>query len=259
VISRTGRWLSAFVVAGVCLRGEVSAQPLWRPVGPPTHSETGQLISGNAAHTINLMSRGRAHVWLQWDDPTTELSMTVWRGDTLLGSSASIGSLAHYLHIDPAQASTLTVRVTERWRRGSGGYSIRIWQDERLKWFLDNAAGPLITVGQHITVVEAGARRVKFRITEIDPNRLVTIHDGGPREIPVTRVTSIQRGDSLLNGALIGFAAGSGFALSRLGDCEINCHGAFVPVLGAIGAGIGTLVDLMTRRTTLHTIANTPE
>jgi hypothetical protein len=75
------------------------------------------------------------------------------------------------------------------------------------------------------------------------------------REIPTTRVTRIQRGDSLRNGALVGFLAGAGLALNRLGDCGMNCYGAFVPVFGGIGTGIGILVDAARRGTTLHVVS----
>jgi len=109
-----------------------------------------------------------------------------------------------------------------------------------------------LKIGQEIMVVEGGGRPLKVSIAEIGPEKLVTIRDGHSREIPITRVTRIQRGDSLRNGALIGFLAGAGFALDRLGDCEMNCYGAFVPVLGGIGAGIGILIDATRRSTTLY-------
>jgi hypothetical protein len=51
---------------------------------------------------------------------------------------------------------------------------------------------------------------------------------------------------------------GAGIALNRLGSCEINCYGAFVPVLGGIGAGVGTLVDAMMRSTTLYVASDPP-
>ena len=124
--------------------------------------------------------------------------------------------------------------------------------DERLKWSLTGASGPSVMVGQDIMVVEEGRKPLKVRIVEIRPEGLVTMYKGQARQIPTTRVTQIQRGDSLKNGALIGFLVGTGFALNRLGSCEINCYGAFVPVLGGMGAGIGSLVDAMKRSTTLY-------
>lgn len=124
--------------------------------------------------------------------------------------------------------------------------------DKRLKWSLAGASGPSVMVGQDIMVVEEGRKPLKVRIVEIRPEGLVTMYKGQARQIPTTRVTQIQRGDSLKNGALIGFLVGTGFALNRLGSCEINCYGAFVPVLGGMGAGIGTLVDAMKRSTTLY-------
>jgi hypothetical protein len=109
-------------------------------------------------------------------------------------------------------------------------------------------------VGQAIVVVEEGQRPLKVRIAEIGPDRVVTQSKERSREIATPRVIRIQRGDSLRNGALIGFLAGAGFALDRLGQCEINCYGAFVPVLGGIGAGVGTLVDALRRSATLYVV-----
>ena len=101
-------------------------------------------------------------------------------------------------------------------------------------------------------MVEDGGKPLKVRIVAIRPEALVTMYNGQARQIPTTRVTRIQRGDSLRNGALIGLLVGAGFALNRLESCEINCYGAFVPVLGGIAAGVGILVDAMKRSTTLY-------
>ena len=118
-----------------------------------------------------------------------------------------------------------------------------------------------LRVGQKINLVEDDGEPKKARIIEIAGDRVVvTITDRRRRtsqsgaavvEVPAERVTRVQRGDSLRNGALTGFLIGAGFALNRLGDCEINCYGAFVPVLGGLGAAIGTLVDVFKRSTTL--------
>jgi hypothetical protein len=112
-----------------------------------------------------------------------------------------------------------------------------------------------LRVGQDVWMVEDDGKPMKVRIAEIAPSRLVVMFEGQSLEIPTTRVTRIQRGDSLRNGALIGFLAGAGFALNRLGNCEMNCYGAFVPVLGGIGTGIGILVDAARRGTTLHVVS----
>jgi len=132
-----------------------------------------------------------------------------------------------------------------------------VWQpvgsgDEGLKWSLNGTDGPSLKVGEEILVVEDGEKPLKVRIVAIQPDGLVVSDKGQPRHIPVTRVGRIQRGDGLANGALVGFLAGAGLALNRLGSCEINCYVAFVPVLGGIGAGVGTLIDATKRRTTLY-------
>jgi hypothetical protein len=111
---------------------------------------------------------------------------------------------------------------------------------------------PSLAVGQSIRIVEDGGRPLKARVAEITRQRIVFEHEGQRREIRTTRVTRIQRGDSLRNGALYGLLFGSGFGLERLGSCQINCYAVFVPILGGIGAGIGTLVDALRRDTTVQ-------
>jgi hypothetical protein len=128
------------------------------------------------------------------------------------------------------------------------------WQDERPQRSQASTTGPSMRVGQKIAVVEDNGKPVRARVVEIRPDRIIILQNKRTREIPVTRIVRIERGDSLRNGALIGFASGAGFALDRLEGCEMNCYGAFVPVLGAIGAGVGTLVDALRRTTTLYVI-----
>lgn len=113
-----------------------------------------------------------------------------------------------------------------------------------------------VKVGHDVMVVEDGGAPVKVRIAEIQSEKLVIIQDGRSREIPTARVIKIERGDSLRNGALIGFLVGTGFAVNRLGDCQMNCYGVYVPILGGIGAGIGTLADALRRRTTLYVVSD---
>lgn len=115
-----------------------------------------------------------------------------------------------------------------------------------------SANEPSVTVGQSITIVENGGRPLKARIAEIAAEKIVLEHRGHRREIAITRLIRIQRGDSLRNGAMVGLMIGAGFGLERLGNCQINCYGVYVPILGGIGAGIGTLVDALRRDTTMH-------
>lgn len=112
---------------------------------------------------------------------------------------------------------------------------------------------PSLKVGQRVMLAADGSRPLKVTILEIGPDWLeVAPPNGPPRRIPAKRIAKIQRGDSVWDGALIGLATGAGFAGSRYTSCQINCYGAFVPVLGGIGAGIGALIDAMRRTTTLH-------
>jgi hypothetical protein len=115
-----------------------------------------------------------------------------------------------------------------------------------------SAGEPSVTVGQSITVVEDGGRPLKARIADMAPERIVLEYQGKRREIPTTSVTRITRGDSLRNGAFVGFLIGGSFGLERLGNCQMNCYGVYVPILAGLGAGIGTLVDALKRQTTLY-------
>ena len=112
---------------------------------------------------------------------------------------------------------------------------------------------PSLKVGQRVTLAADESRPLKVTIVEIGSDWLeVAPANGSPRRIPAEQIRGIHRGDSVWDGALIGLATGAGFAASRYESCQINCYGAFVPVLGGIGAGIGALVDAMRRTTTLH-------
>lgn len=63
---------------------------------------------------------------------------------------------------------------------------------------------------------------------------------------------SVQRSDSVLNGALIGagVAVGSGLVLCRLTEPWENCRDDIGPMLkiGALGAGIGIGIDALFRK-----------
>jgi hypothetical protein len=264
MISANRRWLGGFVVAIGCLPRVVNAQAVWQPVGPPSHTESGTIApreticSGGSPCQVTVWGKGSTHAWLEWSEAAAELKLTVWRDGTPIASSNPIGSLTHYLNVDLRRPEPLEFRITHARGPDPATYRLRIWQDTRLRWSLSGTDGPTVTVGQDIMVVEDGSKPVKERIAEIRPERLVTMDTGQAREISTARITRIHRGDNLRNGALIGLLTGAGIALNRLGSCEINCYGAFVPVFGGIGAGVGTLIDAMRRSTTLYVASNPP-
>ncbi len=70
------------------------------------------------------------------------------------------------------------------------------------------------------------------------------------RTADVTQITT-RRSDSVLNGALIGAGVGvaSGLVLCRLTEPWANCTDDVGPMLraGAIGAGVGIVIDLLIR------------
>jgi len=253
------RGLVAVVVLALLWPTGTSAQPVWGPVGMPTHSAIGRIgpsesscRDGTPCQIINLRARDHADAWLEWTDGSVALTMTAWRDGRLVASSRPVGPVAQYLHVDPGRPGPLEFHVTHAQGLAPVTYGLRIWQGEHLKWSLNGASGSSVTVGQGVLIAQDRSRPRKVRIAAIGPDRLVALDKGLPREIPTTWVTRIQRGDSLRNGALIGALAGAGFALDRLGHCEMNCYGAFVPVLGGIGAGIGTVVDALRRSTIVY-------
>lgn len=256
------RWLRGLVVVLLCPPGGVGAQPVWHPVGVPMKSVMGRLSpcettcrEGTPHHVIDLGAKGPVAAWLEWTEAAAELNLTAWRNGTLLASAAPIGSAIRFLHVDPGRPGPLEFRVTHGRGPDSVTYRLHVWQGERLRWSPAADGSPSVEVGQGVLIVEDDGEPMRVRIAAIAPSRLVTVYNGQSREIPTTRVTRIQRGDSLRNGALIGFLAGAGFALNRLGDCEMNCYSGFVPVLGGIGTGIGILVDAARRNTTLHVVS----
>ena len=106
--------------------------------------------------------------------------------------------------------------------------------------------------GDTVWVTDAQGREVKGRITSFARDSM-GIDGDGARTLRADDVRLVQtrRPDGLVNGTLIGFAVGAvgleaaNLALTSQGDCPGGCQAAIVLFGGAIGAGVGAIVDAL--------------
>lgn len=108
----------------------------------------------------------------------------------------------------------------------------------------------LVRPGDTITIRSSAGAEVTGKIDSLSRSSLV-LRDGERREFLEADVTSIlqRRGDSLVNGALWGMAAGAGFiAVAAAASCEGDCDGFVVAaalVYSGLGAAIGIGIDAL--------------
>jgi hypothetical protein len=116
--------------------------------------------------------------------------------------------------------------------------------------------------GQQVIVTEAGGRRAKGRLLDVDGTGLTLLVDEGYDErsltISAANVSTIRKNDSLLNGFLIGLGAGlAGGEIWVYNVCgprgyDDECRAIATPIgwaaFGGGGAVIGTLIDKFTTR-----------
>jgi hypothetical protein len=112
----------------------------------------------------------------------------------------------------------------------------------------------LVRPGNRVSVEDASGQLVSGRILTLSASELVLIDDGGRHSFLAGDHLSIRqrRGDSLANGAWIGFASGAGFVLAAVAaeGGEYVSPGWVIlgtGVYGAMGAGIGAGVDALVR------------
>ncbi len=127
--------------------------------------------------------------------------------------------------------------------------------------------------GDTLEVTDTNDRTITGRLGTLNASSLEllvrkTQDEGGAQSPPPTRLSerdvrkiTLERHDSLLNGALIGLAAGAGpgilFIAGRSRGSDPIQHAdtaiGLVAVPGAIGAGIGALIDVLNfQRTTVY-------
>jgi hypothetical protein len=117
----------------------------------------------------------------------------------------------------------------------------------------------LVKPGDKIAVVDVAGREMTGRIEKLSREALVLDTSAGPRHLAEVDVATIRqrRGDSLMNGAIIGAVAGTAYFATIAailtdtegGDVIIPTLIAGVAVCGAMGAAAGVGIDaLITRR-----------
>ena len=116
-----------------------------------------------------------------------------------------------------------------------------------------------LTIGQVVTITEINGNRSQGRITDLTGSTIVLRLDSDEqRSLSASTVRRVDVKDSLLNGALIGFAAGAvpgavfGNFVRLLCESESGrCDAAPVvagAMFGAFGAGLGAGIDALIRR-----------
>lgn len=140
--------------------------------------------------------------------------------------------------------------------------ALAIWTCAGLAGAQDTAATfeqlqSVVTPGDTVTVTDAQGRDVRGRITLLSPASLAIDVDGTAREWRAgdVRLVRHRQRDSLVDGALIGLAAGAGTGLligahvavltANIDDRRGEYTGALL--VGAIGAAIGLGIDAARR------------
>ena len=107
----------------------------------------------------------------------------------------------------------------------------------------------LLIVGHTITVTDTAGRRTAGRLSEISEASLGVLVDGTPNSFSASDVRRVQerRGDSLVNGLLIGAASGAAYAIYWYVRDPNECHntvcGSDLARGVAIGGAIGLAID----------------
>ena len=108
-----------------------------------------------------------------------------------------------------------------------------------------------LKVGDTIWLTDAQGREIKGKVQGLGAASL-TLEARTPLLFAPADVRVIQerRPDSVKNGALIGMGAGGAVAIVSMltldfEGCTVGCVAGVIGYLGAIGAGVGALVDVM--------------
>ncbi len=116
-------------------------------------------------------------------------------------------------------------------------------------------AGWLVQPGDTLTITDNAGVRVRGKLVEITTTSLVLDVSRALRQFQESEIYMIERrGDSLKNGALIGFSAGGALAAAlatsfRGSDWRFDPEDylAVIAVFGGVGAGIGVGIDALIR------------
>lgn len=110
--------------------------------------------------------------------------------------------------------------------------------------------GLKVKIGQDVIVRDAQGRELQGRLTALTPSALEIATQGGLRWFAQTDIRELaRRGDTVLNGAVIGSGAGATLGAltfgSFSGEFRAGDAAAAGLIFGAVGAGIGLLIDAM--------------
>ena len=136
-------------------------------------------------------------------------------------------------------------------------FNLPVYSQAPAATFRELQANPTLEQNETVEITEANGTTYKAKLTAISDQTLTVTSKGTPRTLTETQVLEIRhaRRDSLWNGALIGLAAGLGGGLVAVGstctndsECAAIATAVFVPTFAAGGAGIGALIDSLTRK-----------
>jgi hypothetical protein len=121
----------------------------------------------------------------------------------------------------------------------------------------------LVKPGDKITAVDVNGRETKGRIGKLSRDALILVTSAGPRQLREVDVATIsqRRGDSLMNGAIIGAVAGTAYFITAAALLRDSDGGeVIVPtaiaggvLFAGLGAAAGVGIDaLISRRQVIY-------
>lgn len=104
-----------------------------------------------------------------------------------------------------------------------------------------------LSLGDIVFVTDISGRTVKATVNDFEPNQLHVTKDGAELVFAedTVRKIDVQYSDSLLTGALIGGAIGAAIAMPFALSDEWEASPSSIPVMAAMGAGIGVGFDAL--------------
>jgi hypothetical protein len=121
-----------------------------------------------------------------------------------------------------------------------------------------------LTVGRAITVTDSAGRRTAGRLSDISEASLRLLVDGSTKTFSAQEVRRVQerRADSLINGLLIGGAAGAAYGvywyIRDPNECGGRVCGSDLAAGAAVGAAIGLAIDAAIKKNITVYLASGP-
>jgi hypothetical protein len=136
-------------------------------------------------------------------------------------------------------------------------FSLPLYSQTPAATFRELQANPTLEQHETLEITEVNGITYKAKLTGISDQTITVMSQGTPRTLTETQVLEIRhrRRDSLWNGALLGLGAGLGAGIVAVTstcpndpECSAIATALFVPTFAAGGAGIGALIDSLTRK-----------